>query len=214
MFGKVFFPLRYFRLHNREKSMIDVVPTLIMAALLTCPYALINGASFFKPNGFLDKMLTLTSCLTGFYVAALVAAATFSHRDLDKVIKSGHIALVTKDDDGTKIQEHLTRRQFACYVFGYLSFASLLISLMSGFFVSISGANLHSINTKLLHVGINFLAYYDLIRTCIIFLCLVVVSHLFVATCLGLYYLMERLYTFDMEITSNKTDFLSKSNLP
>ena len=214
MLSKVFFPLRYFRLRNKEKRMLDIAPTLIMAVVLTLPYTLLTGPSFFKPNGFLDKMLTLTSCLTGFYVAALVAAATFAHRDLDKVIRSGHVALITKDDDGARIQEHLTRRQFACYNFGYLSFASLAISLIAGFFVSISGVDLQKLNVNLSYLGISFLTYYELYRSILIFMCLLIVSHLFVATCLGLYYLMDRLYTFDMEVTSTKIDFLSKSNLP
>jgi hypothetical protein len=78
----------------------------------------------FYPNGFIDRLLTLTSALTGFYVAALVAAATFNHPDLDNVIKSGPIALITKDSDGHNISEFLTRREFICTIFSYLAFSA------------------------------------------------------------------------------------------
>ena len=57
---------------------------------------------FFSANGFLDKTLLLTVALTGFYVAALVAAATFGHPDLDKVIKDWPVILLVKDVDGKK----------------------------------------------------------------------------------------------------------------
>ena len=72
---RLFYPLRYFRLRNNEKRLLDVVPAVLLAIALALPFLFLPGASFFRPNGFLDKLLTLTSGLTGFYIAALVAAA-------------------------------------------------------------------------------------------------------------------------------------------
>ena len=200
---RLFYALRYFRLRHNEKLALDILPTLVLAIILTLPFLFIPGTLFFRPNGLLDKILTLTSCLTGFYVAALVAAATYSHKDLDKVIRSGPIALVTKDDDGKRISEYLTRRQFACYIFGYLSFSSLTISFVAGFFISLSGADFHTLANK---SGGFIAAAYPWFRGVTIFGTCLLVCHLFVATSLGLYYLMDRLYRYDMEITSKKTD--------
>src|SRR6266481_5305479 len=138
---RVFYPLRYFRLVNDEKRHIDFFPTLILALLITAPFVVLHDTPFFHKDGFLDKLLVLTSALTGFYVAALVAAATFSHPDLDKVFKAGPVALITRDADGKKITEHLTRREFVCTIFGYLAFSSLTISLFSSLFIGLSEFN-------------------------------------------------------------------------
>src|ERR1700730_2621647 len=105
---RLLYPLRYFALVNNEKRHIHLCPSIVIAFFLALPFIAMPGAPFFSPNGFLDKLLTLLSCLTGFYVAALVAAATFSHPDLDKTITAGPIALVTKDHDGKRITELLT----------------------------------------------------------------------------------------------------------
>ena len=192
------YPLRYFSLENNTKKRIDTWPTWFLAVLLALPYWIIPGASFFRPNGFIDKILTLTSCLTGFYVAALVAAATFSSPDLDKVIRSGSIALISKGDDGKKVSEALSRRQFACYIFGYLSFLSLVISVVAAFAISMTGI-------KLKNIGISAAsAWFEIFRNLSILGVTVMVAHLVVVTSLGLYYLMDRLYRKDRKITTPK----------
>jgi hypothetical protein len=135
---RLFYPLRYFRLVNDEKRHLDLWPTLLLAIILAVPFIFLPDTPFFHKDGFLDKLLILTSALTGFYVAALVAAATFTHPDLDKVFKVGSVTLVTHDH-GQKILEHLTRREFVCMIFGYLAFSSFLISLFASLFVGASG---------------------------------------------------------------------------
>ncbi|PSC03803.1 hypothetical protein SLNSH_16980 [Alsobacter soli] len=191
---RLVYPLKYFRLQNSEKKRFDLLPTLLLAALLAAPFLILPGASFFKPNGLLDKLLALTSALTAFYVAALVAVATFSHPSLDKVIRSGPIALITRDDDGHKIQQDLTRREFACFIFGYLSFSALLISIGAAAAVALSGT-----------AGAFGEAFLWVRSVVIVAFCLAL-AHLVVATTLGLYYLMDRLYRHDREITSKKSD--------
>src|SRR5258708_3423171 len=119
---RLLYPLRYFWIENSEKRRIDVWGTLVLTVLLGAPFIFVHGASFFQSGGFLDKLMGVTAALTGFYVEALVAAATFSHPDLDKVITVGSIALITRDDDGKKISELLTRREFVCTLFGYLAY--------------------------------------------------------------------------------------------
>lgn len=206
---KLLYPLRYFRLRNKEKRLMDIIPSLILALVISSPYVLLDGASFFRVNGFLDKTLTLTSALTGFYVASLVAAATFSHPDLDKVIRSGAIALLDRDEDGNRIVELLTRREFACYIFGYLSFASLAISIASAFLVSISGVNLANISVWFAAHDVDFPRVWECLRGCALFSMSVAMSHLLVATTLGLYYLMDRLYRHDRQVISKKSDLVA-----
>jgi hypothetical protein len=201
---RILYPMNYFRLSNAEKRHIDLFPTFILAIIIALPFFILKDASFFRPNGFLDKVLTLTAALTGFYVAALVAAATFSHPDLDKVIKAGPIALITKDSDGHRIKEYLTRREFACLIFGYLAFLSLLISMLSAFFIAISGASFERVH-EIRYLGVIFSnGYIVYTRGVLLFTICLMVSHLMTATLLGLYYLMDRLYRHDRQITTKK----------
>lgn len=205
---RLFYPLRYFSLVNNEKRHIDLWPTAMLALLISAPFILLDGLPFFHKDGFLDKILVLTSALTGFYVAALVAAATFDHPDLDKVFKAGPIALISNDADGNKISEHLTRREFVCTIFGYLAFSSFVISLLAAFFIAVSTYD-HETAAKVRFIG-PFIGgqYLDITRGVVLLMFAAAIAHLAVVTSLGLYYLMDRLYRRDREIVT------PKANLP
>jgi len=202
---RLFYPLRYFWLINSEKRQLDILPTFILAAVIAAPYVLLPDAPFFRSGGFLDKLLLLTSALTGFYVAALVAAATFAHDHLDKVITLGAIKMHVRLD-GKKTTISLTRRQFTCMLFGYLAFSALTLSIFSAIFISISGVN-HEPLESIRWIGFIFSpANFHIVRD--IFICLfsLSVAHLAVATSLGLYYLMDRLYRHEPTIVTEKKD--------
>jgi hypothetical protein len=202
---RLFYPLRYFRLVNDEKRHLDFWPTILLALILALPFIVLPDVPFFHKDGFLDKLLILTSALTGFYVAALVAAATFTHPDLDKVFKSGPVALVTRDHDGQKIMEHLTRREFVCTIFGYLAFSSLVLSLLASMFVGAADFN-HIAVAHWRYIGPFIAGDYQPITRAVVILCFTLaISHLAVVTGLGLYYLMDRLYRRDREILTPKT---------
>lgn len=201
---RLFYPLRYFSLVNAEKRHLDLWPTVILATIIATPFIAFPGGVFFAPNGFLDKLLTLSSALTGFYVAALVAAATFAHPDLDKTIKAGPIVLITKETDGQKIAEHLTRREFACMIFGYLAFSAFALSLFAALAIGSSTIDLaDAANWKL--IGVLFKPEWWLwVRVAVIVVFALMTAHLAVATALGIYYLMDRLYTRDRQIITKK----------
>ncbi|KQU95212.1 hypothetical protein [Devosia sp. Root105] len=195
---QLFYPLRYFRLVNKQKRFIDLIPTIIIAILIWAPFAFLD-ANFFGGGGFLDKVLPFTGALTGFYIAALVAAATFNSPDLDKVIRSGPIALITKDDDGKQVQSALSRREFTCIMFGFLAFSSMAITLTGAMAVVLA----QPIVTAF--AGSSATLIFWLGAGAKLAVCLWV-AHLFVVTALGLYYLMDRLYRQDGHIISRKDD--------
>jgi hypothetical protein len=202
---RLFYPFRYFQLDNAEKRHIDLWPTLVLAILIAAPFVAVPGVSFFGQNGFLDKLLLLTGPLTGFYIAALVAAATFTHPDLDKTIQSGPVALVTKDADGKRVRDLLTRREFACMIFGYLAFNTFLLSVIAVVLPSVAEARkeLHGLP----RIGFLFDAPWWIIpRDILICAIVLAVAHLIVVTALGLYYLMDRLYRRDRQIVTRKPD--------
>jgi hypothetical protein len=137
-------------------------------------------------------------------IVRAIAAATFSHPDLDKVFKAGPVALVSRDADGKKITEHLTRREFVCTIFGYLAFSSLTISLFASLFIGLSEFN-HASVAGWPYVG-HFIGgeYLVYTRAVVIFVFAAAIAHMAVVTTLGLYYLMDRLYRRDREIVTPK----------
>jgi hypothetical protein len=196
---RILYPIQYFRLSNADKRWIDIFPTIVLAAVISAPFIFFKDAAFFKADGFLDKVLTLTSALTGFYVAALVAAATFTHPDLDKVIKVGPVQVITRDADGNMNHESLTRREFACMIFGYLAASTLLLSLAIAFSIGLS--------THTFKFDPNLQIY---VRGALIIFFAIWISHITAVTSLGLFYLMDRLHRHDPKILAKKSD-LEKS---
>ena len=200
---KIFFPLRYLALVNPEKRRVELITTISIATLLSGPFLMLVGTNFFHPNGFMDKLLTLTSCLTGFYIAALVAAATFNLSDLDNPIRFGNVYIVRRDHDGVKIQENLSRRQLVCHIFGYLSFLSFFLSVVFGYCVSLAGSFPFSF-TSGFSENIHWLLM--IIRALAIISVNLVISHLLIVTNIGIYYMMHRIFKAEPKVTTKKPE--------
>jgi hypothetical protein len=208
---RLLYTLHYFSLTNSEKRHLDAWPTIILGAVIAAPFIFVPNSNFFHEGGFLDKFLVLTAALTGFYVAALVAVATFPNPDMDKIMTVGAVTRTARGNDGKVLREEngkpviemLTRREFACAIFGYLAFSALILSIGAAVFVPLSTANLQA--TPL--IGPIFgQPYNHAIRDCFVFTFSIGAAHLIVATCLGLYYLMVRVYRRDPQIVARKHD--------
>lgn len=198
--GKIFFPLNYFRLENDEKRIIDLWPTIILAALVCVPFFVFSSANFFGVGGFASSLIVLTAALTGFYVAALVAASTFDRPDLDKVIEVGPVYLSRKDADGTRYRDSLTRREFATMMFGFLAFSAMGFTIVTAALIPIAAVAPTSIG-QVPYLGWDWHEVLSVVAKLIV---AAWISHIFVVTCLGLYYLMDRLYHRNPEVVSTK----------
>lgn len=201
---RLFFPLRYFALVNPEKRHIDLWPTLGLALVVAVPYIALSPASFYGQGGFLDKLILLTSALSGFYVAALVAAATFTNESFDKPITVGPIKMPTRTPDGERDYEHLTRREFTTILFGYLAFNALVLSLAAVVLVPMAAIDLHPL-ALIPRIGFIFAPVVVRYGSYVgIFILAAITAHLAVVTCLGLYYLMGRMYRREPRIITKK----------
>jgi hypothetical protein len=190
---RLFRPLRYFALRNREKTTLDFLGTGVIAALLMIPFLLVPDASFFRGGGFLDRLIGLMSALTGFFVAALVAAATFAHPDLDREMTSGAVEMRVKEGEQTRWQR-LTRREWACAIFGYLSFASFVFSVAAAIAVPVATSNPSVPWWLPAQVKAGVAAWPYQIRYVAMGLFIVPLGHIMTVTGLGIYYLMDRLH--------------------
>ena len=188
------FPFRYLTLRTAKRWPLpvrDLIPTMILIIILATPFVVFDTTNYFHKDGFIDKLGSFSSVLTGFYVAGLVAVATFSHQlgDLDEVIKNGPI--IRKGKKGEE-DIHLTRREYVCQMFGYLATLSLIITLTSIVVVILAQSlNLPSDWTMPLTT---FRVEKDIMRAVAIAAMSAPVAHLVVTTTHSLYYLIDRIY--------------------
>lgn len=186
-------PFKYLRLRNERGTRLvfrDLFPMLSIAIIFSAPFIVFDQVNFSRAAGFVDRMGSLSAVLTGFYIAALVAVGSFSASigDLDSPISIGKIFLNKTDD------ESLTRREYICAVFGFLSFLSLFIAIASSFilitapiFFSLSGRDVVDV------FGFSVSIFW-LVRSLVVVIYCMIVSAMIVTTFYGLYYLTDRIY--------------------
>lgn len=199
------YPLRYLALKDesgRALFLRNKLSIVSLTIIIAAPFIFAH-LNFFGDRGFLDRIGSFLSVLTGFYIAALVGIASFASTlgDLDEVIESGKI----KINPGTENEVDLTRRQYVCIMFGYLSFISLFLSVFSVLAISI--VETRGIITELLKYDFckNLKWIYIPLRMTLILLFCVVISHMLLTTCHGLYYLIDRLYTKKAVLLKKRT---------
>lgn len=185
------FPLRYLKLEGQSGAKLirrDIIPTILIVLALSAPFIFFSGANYTHDDGFLDRLGSFCAVLTGFYFAGLIAVASLSSEfaDLDKPITVGEVRAPSRDGDQGEI---LTRREYVCHMFSYMSFLSIIISGFSISVVLISD----QLNLSDLSLG-NYEVSRDYVRAGFIVLFSIPLSSLLLTTLRGLYYLSERLY--------------------
>jgi hypothetical protein len=126
-------PLSYLRIREgdrftQSKAVYDFalpgVLTVISVGLLSWLSVPLVISSHAALVASLSQLLGL---LIAFYMAALAAVATFGRDTIDVPLKGGDATLMVRHHDGGHwVKRVLTYRQFICYLFGYLSFLSLV----------------------------------------------------------------------------------------
>ena len=198
------YPLSYLSLQDENSRKIykrNGVAVLLIAASISVPFVFFD-ANYFGDKGFLDRFGSFSAVLTGFYIAALVGVASFaaSVGDLDDEIQVGKIRRFTENPDDDPF---LTRRQYVCAMFGYLSFSSLVLSVSAILLIVASTPIASAIRVAVPEYAVRISAIFGIFVVLVFNLLL---SHLLITTCYGLYYLIDRLY-------ATKPTMLPKKNL-
>lgn len=191
------YPLGYLKLTDERGHKLyrrNALTVILLMTVISAPFILAD-ANFFGDKGFLDRIGSFSAVLTGFYIAALVGVASFSTTigDLDELIVQGPIKRQSSPDEQP---EDLTRRQYVCSLFGYLSFVSLVISIGSILLIVAGGMKVDVawVSQKVPELGQYARPVLQFLRNALVLVCSLVIAHLFVTTCHGLYYLIDRLY--------------------
>jgi len=139
-------------------------------------------------EGMMSDVKSLLQLLIAFFIAALAAVSTFQNEYMQEDLSGQPAKLNAWSVDDECFKDFiLSRRQFVCYLFGYLSFISIfifiLISLSQGFSDEVR-IFLENLETKL---NCNYLV--TTIRTAGVFIYSSILGNLLSTTLLGLYFL-------------------------
>jgi hypothetical protein len=139
-----------------------------------------------------DGLGSITTVLAGFYVAGLVAMATFfrENSSLDDVITVGPAIL----HFGTESEEHLTRRQYVCAMFGFLVATSFLLAISSVMLRSFSPAIKIVIGNEALTIRSTTFLFAQVAEILAVCMWMFLFIWQLVLTSRSLYYLMDRIY--------------------
>lgn len=116
--------------HPHMRWIVTILPILIAVACTVITMLLPIRPRIFGGDGFNQNVLSLTSTLPGFYIAALAAVATFSQDSLDTIMQSP--APKIKLASGGKLASaEMTMRMFLSHLFAYLAMVSFLLIFFS-----------------------------------------------------------------------------------
>lgn len=182
MFGVIVSPLAYLRIRHPSKWMVDwLYPAIFSALSLLLIWKFGKPGMIVGQSGLLDRLILVCSVLPGFYIAALAAIATFNRPDIDNVMPDPTPTLKVEIRGRPNVID-LTRRRFLAYLFAFLCWESLALLIVC-VFAGISSSGLMQL------AG----AYSGALKNAFLFGLLLFFWQLIFSTCLGLYYLGDRL---------------------
>lgn len=188
-------PLTYLRIRLGEgtwyetKRFYDYVLPAILGLLTTYGYfSLIPQPVLLGEHGLLNSISGLLQLLVAFFIAALAAVATFPRESMDKPLRGSPAHLKRwSNAQQRNVDVELSRRQFVCYLFGYLSFLSLALFLA----IIVADAVWPHVAKSL---GDDILHYLKLILTGVLWIAF---WNVLIQTVLGLYFLADRMQQDD-----------------
>lgn len=183
-------PASYLTIKDPSKWKMDWgVPLFLTIGIACTLYFLPNKVSFYGKNGIMPQLQSFLQMLPGFYLAALAAIATFNKKDLDFYLPNPTPEIITRMGS-QYLYIKLTRRRMLCYLFGYLTFLSLILYLASvfGSVLSVNLATLVSNYKEYVISGLKFFFIFFFFQMIII-------------TIFGLYQLCDRIHQPDNNST-------------
>lgn len=198
LLGMLFAPVNYLRIRHPEKRWFDFVLPAVIACIasliywfLPVPFAMLGS------KGLVPQVNGLLQVLTGFYIAALAAVATFQGKGMDERM-AGDPPVIKEYRRKKGRDVALTRRRFLCYLFGYLAMVSLGLFCL--------GVLLNLLQPPISE-WVKTLPSLKMVKTAGVFIYLVILSNLATTTLLGLYYLSVRIHREDPKLVDEgKTD--------
>lgn len=192
-------PTKYLQLRSEKGSRLafrrGVVAVLLSFAFVGFLH-LFEKINLYGDNGLIDRVGDLVSTLTGFYVAALVAVATFGpgRPEMDGSMVSGKLYVGVGES-----KQEVSRREYLTALFGYLVTLAFILSLAS-IVVAVVGGAFNALDGEAKALGFQ-ISYHSILSYGAASLYFSLLFHLIMETSIGLHYLIEKLYRVKPEIT-------------
>jgi hypothetical protein len=182
---RIFVPLRYLWIDHPEKRKFDVYLPLAIGAFFSL--ALLSDNFRHDALGSLDivgKISSFLGVLTGFFIAALAAVATFGKAEMDDPMPGDPPLRLEHRRNAETFFENLTRRRFLSLLFGYMSFMSLTLYVVGYVYLVLDKYLIATtfINARPMIFSIFWIAYS------------ICIANILSNTYLGLFYLCDRIH--------------------
>ena len=181
---KLIFPLAFLKVRHPDNYIIYFIAPIFLSFIVFVFDLFLVKIQFFADNGLVVGITTLTGILTGFYIAALAAVATFNKPDMDEEMRGA--------PPDEKIS--LTRRQYLCLLFGYLAFMSVSFYIL--------GISASSIVGQIRGVVPD--SYFFIVRHALILIYFSIFFNILCVTLLGIYFLTYGIHRDFPKITKSK----------
>lgn len=195
-------PVRYLGIEQgaglfTSKATYDLmVPTVLSLLATALVWWLSLSLGLYATDGLIPGIIDLLNLLIAFFIAALAAVATFDRPGLDDKMKGEPATMKRKDSKGVVRVHVLTHRQFICYLFGYLSFSSimLLLILYGVRLIGHDAATAVELDITVGELALDLKPILKLIGTYLFFF---LFAQIIVTMLLGIYFLTDRFQFLD-----------------
>ena len=124
-------PLSYLKINNKSKKYFDWWVPLFFAILTSFVIVSFrNQIIVFGNSGLIARLSEFIQIMPGFFLAALVATATFSRPEMDDYLPGAPWKAWVLSN-GRKSEIRLTQRRFLCMLFSFLTVEAMIIFLFS-----------------------------------------------------------------------------------
>jgi hypothetical protein len=133
---RIFVPFTYLAIDHPEKRKFDFLLPLLIGLVASTPLLSTafrsDALGSFNVIGGINSFLGI---LTGFFIAALAAVATFGKAEMDDPMPGEPPVQLEHRNRNESYFETLSRRRFLSFLFGYLALMTLLVYLAGGAYV-------------------------------------------------------------------------------
>lgn len=169
---------------GKHKNIFDWVTPFLLAVISTSVVVASGDRfNFYGTGGLVSAFTAFVQNLPGFFVAALAAIATFNRSDLDQLLPEPTPTIPTQAQ-GTWVQVELTRRRFLSVLFAFLTAQSIAVTVLGIWYQNLAPWIVSVVPVRVSHL----VAYAGT------FIYLIAFWQLVTVTCLGLYYLGDRIH--------------------
>ena len=132
-FLKLFEGFAFFRLRGKSLAHFQWTFPCVFFVFGVAINILFSEFFFVFSVEFFEDVRSIFGILTGFSIASLAAIATFKNPNLSNFMANDGVFIVELVGVSWE-KRQISRREFLCIIFGYLSFVSLIIILLSSMF--------------------------------------------------------------------------------